>query len=142
MSNQREHDVKQPSDGAKEGYPAHDKVRVLRHPWSEAERADAQGLVEAALRDGAVMTYPTETAYALGGNALLPTVTESVFQLKGRPRDRALLLLIDGTQGVEAWTRDVHPAARVLMERGWPGPLTLVLPRRADCPGRATDRPR
>lgn len=72
------------------------------------------------------MTYPTETAYALGGNALAPGVADAVFRLKGRPRDKALLLLIGGREGVERLTREVAPAAEALMARFWPGALTLV----------------
>ncbi|MEE8434665.1 MAG: L-threonylcarbamoyladenylate synthase [bacterium] len=102
------------------------RPRILRHPWPPGEVASCDEAIRRALREGAVMTYPTETAYALGGNALAPALAEAVFRLKGRPRDKALLLLIGGREDVERLTREAAPAAEALMTRFWPGPLTLV----------------
>lgn len=115
------------------------RTRTLRYPWPHAKAAGAEARVCEALAGGAVMTYPTETAYALGGNALLPRVAEAVYRLKGRPRDKPLLLLIDGRRGLEGWARDVGPAARALMARFWPGPLTLVLRAGAALPPHLAD---
>lgn len=97
-------------------------TRVIRYPWPD----EAVAPLRAALQGGEVMTYPTETSYALGGNALLPEVTEAVFRLKGRPAQKALLLLVDGSAGLTGWVQEVTPAAEALMEHFWPGPLTLV----------------
>jgi len=102
------------------------RPRILRHPWPPGEVASCEESVCRALREGSLMTYPTETAYALGGNALSPAVADAVFRLKGRSRDKALLLLIGGREDVERLTREVAPAAEALMTRCWPGPLTLV----------------
>ena len=101
--------------------------RILRHPWPPGEVAEAEALLGEFLKQGRVMTYPTETAYALGGNALARDLVESVYRLKRRPAGKAMPLLIDGSHGVEPWARDAGPQARRLMERHWPGPLTLVL---------------
>jgi L-threonylcarbamoyladenylate synthase len=98
-------------------------TNVIRFPWLES----AAPQLRQALQNGTLMTYPTETSYALGGNALLPQVAEAVRALKGRPADKALLLLVDGTAGLEGWVREVPPSAAALMEHFWPGPLTLVL---------------
>ena len=97
-------------------------TRVVTPPW-DAATADA---LRADLHAGAVMAYPTETSYALGGNALLPAVAAAVYALKGRPADKALLLLVDGAAGLAGWVREVSPAAEALMAHFWPGPLTLV----------------
>lgn len=97
-------------------------ARVIHYPWSDEEA----GSLRAALQAGEVMAYPTETSYALGGNALVPELTEAVFRLKGRPPDKALLLLVDGGAGLAGWVRSVPPVAEALMEHFWPGPLTLV----------------
>jgi L-threonylcarbamoyladenylate synthase len=98
------------------------RTRVVRYPWDAATAAE----LRQALHAGATMTYPTETSYALGGNALLPEVTAAVHALKGREEAKALLLLVDGAEGLTGWVREVTPVAAALMEHFWPGPLTLV----------------
>ncbi|MBI4084034.1 MAG: threonylcarbamoyl-AMP synthase [Candidatus Lambdaproteobacteria bacterium] len=102
-------------------------TRIVRPPLGPAERL----ALAAALHEGAVLAYPTETYYALGGNATDPEVVRAVFRLKGRPAGKALLLLIDGAAdggaGLGALARQVDPAARLLMARFWPGALSLVL---------------
>ena len=113
------------ADRSAESSPSN-RPRILRHPWPATGAAASEAAVRRALREGAVMTYPTETAYALGGNALAPGVTDAVFRLKQRHRDQALLLLIGGREDVERLTRETAPAAEALMNRFWPGPLTLV----------------
>lgn len=113
--------------------------RILRHPWLSGEAATEEAVLREFLEQGRVMTYPTETSYALGGNALAPDLVESIYRLKGRPAGKALPLLIDGSNGVEPWARDGGPAARRLMERHWPGPLTLVLHAGPGLPPRLAD---
>lgn len=109
--------------------------RVVKPPWDDATAA----ALRAALHDGAVMAYPTETSYALGGNALLPQVAAAVYELKGRPAHKALLLLVDGAAGLEGWVDGVTPTAATLMERFWPGPLTLVFAAGPRLPGHLCD---
>jgi len=89
--------------------------------------AAARERVSRALAEGGVMAYPTETSYALGGNALHAGLVEAIYRLKGRERGKSLLVLVDGAAHLSPWVRDVPAAARLLMERFWPGPLTLVL---------------
>ncbi|HKI98458.1 MAG TPA: L-threonylcarbamoyladenylate synthase [bacterium] len=110
-------------------------ARVIRFPWDDIATAQ----LRQALQDGALMTYPTETSYALGGNALLPQVTEAVYALKGRPADKALLLLVDGATGLTGWVREVTPAAEALMDHFWPGPLTLVFQAGPTLPAHLAD---
>ena len=95
---------------------------VLSTPFDDEARA----IIARALVSGEVMAYPTETSYALGGNGLDECVCRAVRRIKGRAGDKALSLLIDGAPMLGRLTRDVTPAAQVLMERYWPGPLTLV----------------
>jgi len=113
------------------GTPGSNRPRILRHPWPAAEAASWEAEIRRALHEGAVMTYPTETAYALGGNALLPNLADAVFRLKLRPLDKPLLLLIGGKEDVARLTREAasdsaRAAVEALMTRCWPGPLTLV----------------
>jgi L-threonylcarbamoyladenylate synthase len=101
--------------------PAAQPERVAT-PFGPVER----DRLRRALARGETMAFPTETSYALGGNALLEPLAAAIYRLKGRRRDQPLLLLVDGAPDVERWAGEVPPAARVLMERFWPGPLTLV----------------
>jgi L-threonylcarbamoyladenylate synthase len=87
----------------------------------------ARERVRRALAAGEALTFPTETSYALGGNALSAALVATIYRLKGRERGKPLLLLVDGGAGLERWARDVPAAARALVARFWPGPLTLVL---------------
>jgi L-threonylcarbamoyladenylate synthase len=108
---------------------------VLTPPFgAEARRAIARALAE-----GALMAYPTETSYALGGNALEAALCARIQALKGRPAGKALLLLIGDEEAAGRLARDVHPAARALMARFWPGPLTLVFQASANLPPHLTD---
>ncbi len=102
---------------------------------TEVLNADGHGLARAArlLRDGALVAFGTETVYGLGGDAGNAAAVAAIFQAKGRPRFNPLIAHYpaagEALRHVEADDRAVRVARRF-----WPGPLTLVLRRRADCP--------
>ena len=84
-----------------------------------------------ALRAGEVVVVPTDTVYGLAADAFRPEATEALFTLKRRPEEVALPVLVASVEQALALAADDLPAiARRLMRRWWPGPLTLVLPRR------------
>ena len=93
--------------------------------------ANAAGVAEAArlLREGALVAFGTETVYGLGADATSARAVAAVFEAKGRPHFNPLICHYPDTQ---AAFRDVEggPVAERLAARFWPGPLTLVLPRR------------
>jgi len=74
-----------------------------------------------------VLAYPTETVYGLGSAPTAPAL-DALALLKGRPRGKPFLLLIDGRAMAEAWGLVLPPSAEALANAFWPGPLTLVLP--------------
>lgn len=78
----------------------------------------------AALRAGGVIAFPTDTVYGL---AVLPGGEGKVHEIKGRPADLPLILMVAEPSQVEAFV-NVDRRARWYMDRWWPGPLTLVLP--------------
>ncbi|MBM3544063.1 MAG: threonylcarbamoyl-AMP synthase [Alphaproteobacteria bacterium] len=86
-----------------------------------------------ALAKGEIVAFPTETVYGLGANALDARAVARVFAAKGRPSDKPLAVLVPGIAKVEDFAA-VTVAARKLAQAFWPGPLTLVLPKRQDCP--------
>ncbi|MEN8374702.1 MAG: Sua5/YciO/YrdC/YwlC family protein [Gemmatimonadota bacterium] len=91
---------------------------------TEAERRVAAATVRAHLVGGGLLAYPTETVYGLGG-LLSDEGLTSLAALKARPRDKPFLLLLrDRSEaGALSWT----PAAELLADSFWPGPLTLIL---------------
>jgi L-threonylcarbamoyladenylate synthase len=92
----------------------------------------------AVLRSGGLVVFPTETFYGLGAAALQPAAVRRVFEVKGRPDDKPLLVLVDSLAMAESLAAEVPPAARELMARHWPGPLTLVLRARSHVPVEVT----
>jgi L-threonylcarbamoyladenylate synthase len=88
----------------------------------------------AALRRGHVIVFPTETLYGLGADALNEAAVEKVFQLKGRDSGNPIPVLVANEKMLQILVTKIPTVARKLMERYWPGPLTLVLPGRKNIP--------
>jgi len=88
----------------------------------------------AALERGDVIVFPTETLYGLGADALDLAAVEKVFELKGRDADAPLPALVADRAMLSLLVAEISPLAEKLMQRFWPGPLTLVLPARKDIP--------
>ena len=85
-----------------------------------------------ALRAGELVGLPTETVYGLGADAASDTAVAKVFAAKGRPSDHPLIVHVADASGVEHFAREVPAFAQKLMQAFWPGPLTLILPRRPE----------
>jgi L-threonylcarbamoyladenylate synthase len=103
------------------------KVDPTEPPGAALERAAA------VLKSGGLVAFPTETFYGLGGLALEASAVRRVFELKGRPWSKPLLILVDSLAMTESVAL-VTEQARALMRRHWPGALTLVLPARPGLP--------
>ena len=88
----------------------------------------------AALRRGEVLVFPTETFYGLGADALNATAVEQVVSLKGRSLESPIAVIVADREMLEEVVTVVPPTALRLMERFWPGPLTLVLPAKENLP--------
>jgi L-threonylcarbamoyladenylate synthase len=87
-----------------------------------------------ALKRGEVIVFPTETLYGLGADALNFSAVEKVFQLKDRDPDNPFPVLVADRAMLDSLVVEISPLAESLMTRFWPGPLTLVLPARAEIP--------
>jgi L-threonylcarbamoyladenylate synthase len=108
---------------------------------NETESSRAKGLraeiflnALAALKRGDVIVFPTETLYGLGADALNSAAVEKVFRLKGRDSRNPIPVLVADRAMLNQLVVQVSPLAEKLMDRFWPGPLTLVLPGRSDLP--------
>jgi L-threonylcarbamoyladenylate synthase len=103
-------------------------------------KPDAPSLDAAAdaLRRGELIGLPTETVYGLAGDARSPQALAKIFSVKRRPTFDPLILHVTGVEALEAWVLQTPQQARALAEHFWPGPLTLVLPKKASVPDLAT----
>ncbi len=90
------------------------------------------------LRRGELVAIPTETVYGLAANALDAAAVEKIFAAKGRPRTSPLIVHVDSIGMARSLAADWPPAAEALARRFWPGPLTLVVRKRAAIPDIAT----
>ena len=88
----------------------------------------------AALRRGEIIVFPTETLYGLGADALSEAAVDAVFRIKGRDPNTPIPVLVSDEAMVDRLVATIPPIAKQLMQRFWPGPLTLVLPARANIP--------
>ena len=95
--------------------------------------SDPAALAEAAqrIRAGALVGFPTETVYGLGADASNDAAVALIFAAKGRPSEHPLIVHVASAVQVAEYASEVPAFAARLIEAFWPGPLTLILPRRA-----------
>lgn len=78
------------------------------------------------LKSGGLVSFPTETVYGLGANALDEEAVKSIFKAKGRPSDNPLIVHIYNSEQVRDLATEISETARILIDKFWPGPLTLL----------------
>ncbi len=88
----------------------------------------------ALILEGKLVAFPTETVYGLGANALDAVAVQRVFQVKGRPPESPLIVHVDSVDMARGLVAEWPAHAEKLATRFWPGPLTLVLPKRSCIP--------
>ena len=92
----------------------------------------------AILRAGGLVGIPTETVYGLGANGLSSAAVGKIFAAKGRPQDNPLILHVPDASWLARYCREVPDSAYTLAARFWPGPLTMILPRKDVVPDAVT----
>jgi L-threonylcarbamoyladenylate synthase len=104
------------------------------------ERIDPKNIERAAtlLRQGEVVAFPTETVYGLGASLFLEDAIKKIFEAKRRPSDNPLIAHICDLSFVDLIARDISPEFYHLAEAFFPGPLTVVLPKKKEVPLIAT----
>ena len=102
--------------------------------------ADPVAIAEAAavIRGGGLVAFPTETVYGLGANAFDPRAVARVFEVKARPSFDPLIVHLASARDLPLVSPTDDPRVRALGARFWPGPLTLVVPRRPEVPDLVT----
>lgn len=78
------------------------------------------------LKSGGLVAFPTETVYGLGANALDEEAVKKIFKAKGRPSDNPLIVHIYDSQQIKDLTTEISGTANILIDKFWPGPLTLL----------------
>jgi L-threonylcarbamoyladenylate synthase len=86
------------------------------------------------LRSGGLVAFPTETVYGLGADAQNPQAIARIYAAKQRPLSDPLIVHVGSSRQVMDVAESIPPLADLLMEYFWPGPLTLILPRRTSVP--------
>lgn len=92
----------------------------------------------ALLNDGKLVAIPTETVYGLAANALDVDAVVNIFQVKGRPRFDPLIVHVPSWDSALSYAENIPHSAALLAQKFWPGPLTLLLPRKKNIPDLVT----
>jgi L-threonylcarbamoyladenylate synthase len=96
----------------------------------------AEDVREAAgcLQHGGLVAFPTETVYGLGGNAFDETAAARIYAAKGRPSDNPLIVHIAEVEALEGIVMNVSDKAKKVIDKFWPGPLTLIFEKTEKVP--------
>ncbi len=108
------------------------KTELLSNSKDDIKRAAS------IIRSGGTVVFPTETVYGLGANALDGTAVSKIFKAKGRPGDNPLIVHIHNIAQADEVGADISKDAKKLMERFWPGPLTVIVKRKPCVPDQVT----
>ena len=78
------------------------------------------------IKEGGIVAFPTETVYGLGADALNEDAVKKIFVAKGRPQDNPLIIHV-ASKNIEHYVDEIPKIAKELMDKFWPGPLTIIL---------------
>lgn len=106
-----------------------------------ATHPEAIALACEVIRSGGLIAFPTDTLYGLGCDPHLPTAIQKIYAAKGRSASKAIPVLISRADQLESLVSGLPEQSTRLMERWWPGALTLVLPKNPDLPPDLTPYP-
>ena len=90
------------------------------------------------IRDGGIVVFPTETVYGIGANGLDADCCRSIYAAKGGPSDNPLILTVPDQEAAHRVAAYISPTAQKLLDAFWPGPLTIIFPRKSCVPDAAT----
>lgn len=103
--------------------------------------AEAKEIIEVAgtiIKDGGLVAFPTETVYGLGGDALNPASSKKIYAAKGRPSDNPLIVHIAEFSALDKIVSYIPESAKILAEKFWPGPLTMIFQKKDIVPMETT----
>jgi L-threonylcarbamoyladenylate synthase len=109
------------------------RTKVLRVNPSKPS-ADSIKKAAAIIRKGGLVAFPTETVYGLGADALSSDAVSKIFVAKRRPPDNPIIVHVSSLDDLNKITFEISKTAKILTDRFWPGPLTLLFKRRNSVP--------
>ncbi len=86
------------------------------------------------LTSGKLIIFPTETLYGIGANALNENAVKEIFEVKNRPESKPILVLISKLEMLDRLVLEVPEIAKILMNKYWPGALTIIFKKKANIP--------
>ena len=107
---------------------------IIKKADAENINIDVINEAGAIIKRGGLVAFPTETVYGLGANGMDEEAASKIYAAKGRPSDNPLILHISDIKMLDGIVSDVPEAAKVLMDKFWPGPMTLVFRKRKEVP--------
>ena len=112
------------------------KVMKTQIEKIDKNRIDEQILAEAGeiLKRGGLVAFPTETVYGLGANALDEKAAMKTYAAKGRPSDNPLIVHIADVEALKEIVEEIPEKAKRVIEKFWPGPLTLIFNKKEIVP--------
>jgi L-threonylcarbamoyladenylate synthase len=111
-------------------------VVIKVDPLNPQKEAIAQAAE--VIRRGGLVAFPTETVYGLGADALNPEAVRRIFEAKGRPLDNPIIVHVADLEHLETLTNEISTQAEALIQRFWPGPLTLIFSKSERVPYEVT----
>ncbi|MBE5822355.1 MAG: threonylcarbamoyl-AMP synthase [Clostridiales bacterium] len=90
------------------------------------------------IKSGKTVIFPTETVYGIGANALDRNAVDKIFKIKGRPQDNPLIVHISNIDMLKELVTEVNEIEKKLIDRFWPGPLTIIFPKNEIIPNNVT----
>lgn len=101
---------------------------------STLNQENVQEDIKRTILSGHVLVFPTETVYGIGASALSEKGIEEIYKVKGRPSDNPLIMHVSNIETMKKYTKNHQSYVKDLVDAFWPGPLTLVLKKRANVP--------
>ena len=99
------------------------KVAIIKNLNEDKDFINEAGNI---IKSGGTVAFPTETVYGLGADALNGEAVKKIFEAKGRPQDNPLIIHV-ANKNLDKYVKDIPECAKVMMEKFWPGPLTIIL---------------
>lgn len=104
--------------------------------FKNQEVVDEKEIKEIAteIKKGKIVIFPTETVYGIGTNALDEQACNKIFEIKGREKEKPLIVLISDKNMLNTIAKEINEIEKKLIEKFWPGPLTIVLQKKENIP--------